>query len=147
SEINDGRPGLTYIPFARDGVTFWSLTASNVPDNLTEDELDAIYQANGVPGSDDCFGFRPLVPASPSAIRDFWEARHGPFGTCVRDTDPNCVSAGNPTGRIQENDGCWTGPAGGNNANTKLFPSGVASWIAQATNSGVHDQRVFAILR
>lgn len=142
------RPGqnLTYVPFGLDGLPFSTLTQSNVPKNLTEAELDAIYAANGTPGSEACFGFRPLIPQTGSGTRGFWVGLH-PVGTCVRDTDPNCVGPGNPTGLIQEHDGCWTGTLGGNNANTKIFPFGTGPWIAQSTNPNVPDRRGTAILR
>lgn len=123
---------MTYIPFAIDSLTFATLTSSTVPKKLNITTLQAIYKANGTPGSAACFNFAPLLPAAGSGTRGFWRTVMGVttdtigvtggWGTCVKDT----TAAGTT---IQEHDGRFL------TASNQLLPFSTAQFISQQSGT------------
>jgi hypothetical protein len=117
---------MTYIPFAKDSVTFATLGATNVGHRLSKSDLISIYSAN----TGSCI-FKPLLPTLGSGTRTFFVqqlgladvaigAAGGP-GTCVKDT----IAGGTP---IQEHDGTFlTDPS-------QLVPFSTAQYIAQSSD-------------
>lgn len=103
---------LTFIPYAKDGVTFATDLGSTLPSNLSKAQLAAIYQCN----STEFPNAQPLLPQSGSGTRTFWLAAIGitesQVGSCVNQT-------------IQEHNGVAI--ANGN----QLMPYSIAQWIAQ----------------
>ncbi|MGW2044045.1 hypothetical protein ACWCPF_02515 [Streptomyces sp. NPDC001858] len=108
---------LTFVPYAKDGVTYATDLGSTVPTNLTKAQLASIYttctytNAAGTPVT-----VQPLLPQTGSGTRTFWLAAIGISETQVG----SCVTQG-----IQEHDG--TAIANG----TQLMPYSIAQWIAQ----------------
>ncbi|MGW1727730.1 hypothetical protein ACWCQK_33055 [Streptomyces sp. NPDC002306] len=103
---------LTFIPYAKDGVTYATDLGSTLPTNLTKAQLAAIYQCN----STEFPAAQPLLPQSGSGTRAFWLTAIGitesQVGTCVNQS-------------VQEHDGVAI--ANGN----QLMPYSIAQWISQ----------------
>ncbi|MEU9737267.1 hypothetical protein [Streptomyces sp. NPDC048002] len=103
---------LTFIPFAKDGVTYATDLGSTLPTNLTTAQLADIYKCTSTtyPNA------QPLLPQSGSGTRSFWLAAIGiteaQVGSCVNQS-------------VQEHDGIAI--ANGN----QLMPYSIAQWIAQ----------------
>ncbi|MFE6284889.1 hypothetical protein [Streptomyces sp. NPDC057877] len=103
---------LTFIPFAKDGVTYATDLGSTLPTNLTTAQLADIYKCTSTayPNA------QPLLPQSGSGTRAFWLQAIGvteaQLGSCVN-------------GNVQEHDGVAI--ANGN----QIMPYSIAQWIAQ----------------
>lgn len=113
STVNDGRPGLRYLRFAVDAVTYVTRPDSLIPRSLTVAQLITIYNCQG-PAADPPGPagptILPLLPGPGSGTRDFFLTRlgftPGAFSTapgqgheCVRDTNLDGVTP------LDENDG------------------------------------------
>ncbi|MFI2505597.1 hypothetical protein [Streptomyces sp. NPDC018972] len=103
---------LTWIPFARDVVTYATDLGSPLPPNLTTEQLTDIYECD----STEFPNAQPLLPHSGSGTRTLWLQALGmseaDVGYCVNDD-------------IQPNDGVQI--ANG----SQLMPYSVAQWISQ----------------
>ncbi|MGW1759303.1 hypothetical protein [Streptomyces mirabilis] len=120
---------LTWIPYAKDGVTYATDLGSTLPTNLTKAQLAAIYQCN----STEFPNAQPLLPQSGSGTRTFWLSAIGiteaQVGSCV-------------DGTIQEHNGAAI--LNGN----QLMPYSIAQWIAQGKGlSDVPNRRAESRLR
>ncbi|TRV79553.1 hypothetical protein FKN01_10130 [Streptomyces sp. 130] len=121
---------LTWIPFAKDAVTFAVRSDSALPKALTKAQLVSIYTCdtttlNGV-------ALTPLLPQAGSGTRSFFLAQLGltedTFGSCVDDT-------------VQEHNGEALDSAG------DIAPYSIAQYIAQGNEiDGVVDRRGSAVL-
>ncbi|MGW2016272.1 hypothetical protein [Streptomyces sp. NPDC001927] len=117
---------LTFIPFAKDAVTWAKRSDSALPSNLTTADLKGIYECsittlNGV-------ALTPILPQANSGTRQF-------FLSSIGVTTPGaCVTQG-----VQENDGTVLDSAG------DVVPYSVAQYIAQE-NGNVTDRRGAAVL-
>ncbi len=149
-QASDG-PGLAFVRFAQDAVT-WSATTSsskptNAPTSLSNTELRAIYECNaailgggkrgpvtwnevGGTGTD---AVVPVIPQSASGTRAFFLAAIGITGTapavlgsCVKGTDNS----------VEENEGT-NAIFSGSNSDNIVFPYSVAVYLAQSQNG--HD--------
>ncbi|MGX1271998.1 hypothetical protein [Streptomyces phaeoluteigriseus] len=109
---------LTFIPFAKDGVTYATDLGSSLPTNLTKAQLAAIYTCT----STEFPSAQPLLPQSGSGTRSFWLSAIGiteaQVGACVNQS-------------VQEHDGVAI--ANG----SQLMPYSIAQWIAQG--KGIAD--------
>ncbi|MFD4597230.1 substrate-binding domain-containing protein [Streptomyces sp. NPDC058464] len=119
---------LTFIPYAKDAVSWVKQDGSALPDDLTTAQLKAIYECtltslNGVT-------LTPILPQSASGTRAF-------FLSSIGVTTPGSCVTSNST--IQENDGSIVDSAG------DIFPYSVAQYTAQET-SVVDDRRGDAVL-
>ncbi|MBK3571815.1 substrate-binding domain-containing protein [Streptomyces sp. MBT62] len=119
---------LTFIPYAKDAVSWVKLDGSALPDNLTTAQLKAIYECtlttlNGV-------ALTPILPQSASGTRAF-------FLSSIGVTTPGSCVTSNST--IQENDGSAVDSAG------DIFPYSVAQYTAQESFV-VDDRRGSAVL-
>ncbi|MFF7469721.1 substrate-binding domain-containing protein [Streptomyces sp. NPDC008092] len=119
---------LTFIPYAKDAVSWVKQDGSALPDDLTTAQLKAIYECtltslNGVT-------LTPILPQSASGTRAF-------FLSSIGVTTPGSCVTSNST--IQENDGSVIDSAG------DIFPYSVAQYTAQET-SVVDDRRGDAVL-
>ena len=120
---------LTFIPFAKDGVTYATELGSTLPTNLTTTQLADIYKCTSTayPNA------QPLLPQSGSGTRAFWLQALGITEAQVG----SCVNA-----NIQEHDGTVM-----TNAN-QLMPYSIAQWIAQGKGfSDVPNRRGESRLR
>jgi ABC-type phosphate transport system substrate-binding protein len=119
---------LTFIPYAKDAVSWVKQDGSALPDNLTTAQLKAIYECtltslNGV-------ALTPILPQSASGTRAF-------FLSSIGVTTPgSCVTSDST---VQENDGSVVDSAG------DIFPYSVAQYTAQETFV-VDDRRGDAVL-
>ncbi|MEV7319077.1 substrate-binding domain-containing protein [Streptomyces sp. NPDC093970] len=112
---------LTYVPFARDAVTYATNLGSTVPTNLTKAQLASIYtNCTYVNASGATVTVAPLLPQAGSGTRQYWLDSIGVTtpGSCVNQT-------------IQEHDGTAMTAA------NQLMPYSVAQWIAQG--KGIAD--------
>ncbi|MBK3580202.1 substrate-binding domain-containing protein [Streptomyces sp. MBT65] len=119
---------LTFIPYAKDAVSWVKQDGSALPDTLTTAQLKAIYECtlttlNGVT-------LTPILPQSASGTRAF-------FLSSIGVTTPGSCVTSNST--IQENDGSAIDSAG------DIFPYSVAQYTAQETFV-VDDRRGDAVL-
>ncbi|MGW1215461.1 hypothetical protein ACWD5F_38110 [Streptomyces sp. NPDC002499] len=119
---------LTFIPYAKDAVSWVKQAGSAVPDDLTTAQLKGIYECtitslNGV-------ALTPVLPQSASGTRAF-------FLSSIGVTTPgSCVTTNSS---IQENDGSAVDSAG------DIFPYSVAQYTAQESFV-VDDRRGDAVL-
>ncbi|MDR2453133.1 MAG: hypothetical protein LBD51_00945 [Bifidobacteriaceae bacterium] len=114
---------LTYIPFAKDAVSYAysDFGKSSVPSALTIEDLTAIYNGtrtsfvdkNGISRA-----YVPVLPQSGSGTRSFFLAQIG-----LAESDVAWI-----TSIVQENDGSGIDAIG------EIVPFSVASWIAQNNN-------------
>ncbi|MFB8772530.1 hypothetical protein [Streptomyces broussonetiae] len=125
---------LTFIPFAKDGVTYATDLGSTVPTNLTKAQLTSIYtNCTYTNASGATVTVQPLLPQSGSGTRAFWLTALGLSESQVG----SCVVQG-----AQEHDG--TAITSGN----QLMPYSIAQWIAQGKGfSDVPNRRGESRLR
>ncbi|MGW3288064.1 hypothetical protein ACWDR3_25870 [Streptomyces sp. NPDC001002] len=125
---NSTTTDLTFIPYAKDAVSWVKQAGSAVPDDLTTAQLKGIYECtitslNGV-------ALTPILPQSASGTRAF-------FLSSIGVTTPgSCVTTNSS---IQENDGSAIDSAG------DIFPYSVAQYTAQESFV-VDDRRGDAVL-
>ncbi|MDR2253986.1 MAG: substrate-binding domain-containing protein [Bifidobacteriaceae bacterium] len=111
---------LTYIPFAKDAVTYAFSDAGNasVPAQLTVDDLAAIYRGQVTTYQDNngvTRAYIPMLPQAGSGTRSFFLQKIG-----VAESEIGWI-----TSIVQENDGQEVDAIG------EIVPFSVASWIAQ----------------
>ncbi|WP_156401890.1 substrate-binding domain-containing protein [Agromyces sp. Soil535] len=139
---------LTYIPFAKDAVTFAVLETSDFPRNIqlgtasdapTKFTLRNIYKCTVTSfpnAAGDPVTIVPLIPQAGSGTRSFWQSQLGlsseGFGPCVTDR----------SGAVQEHKGDALQAVG------EIVPISIAQYIAQSNSgvTGVDDRRGFAEL-
>jgi ABC-type phosphate transport system substrate-binding protein len=109
--------GLTYIPFGVDAFTYAVAKGSDIPRDLSLDDVKSIYRCE-VPG------LLPLIPQSGSGTRQYWlqqmgitEAQVANTYTCIKD-----VKNGN---QVQEHDGRAL------TASNEIAPFSIANYVAQ----------------
>jgi len=127
---------LTYIPVAADAVTFGLFPGAASGGAINLADLQAIYSANGTPGSAACFNLRPLLPKFGSGSRSFFgtvlgktdAALPGPWGTCVRDKTLDGAGVD-----IQEHDGRFLSSA------DQLIPYSVAQFKTETKGVLAND--------
>ncbi|MEV7418856.1 hypothetical protein [Streptomyces sp. NPDC089919] len=125
---------LTWIPFAKDGVTFAVRSDSALPKSLTKTQLIKIYNCqtrklNGVT-------ITPLIPQAGSGTRSFWLKQMG----LVEGSLPSCVT--DRGGAVEEHDGrALTGKG-------DIMPFSIPQYISQqnTAKTKVTDRRGKAVL-
>ncbi|MFJ5546579.1 substrate-binding domain-containing protein [Streptomyces sp. NPDC093225] len=125
---------LTFIPFAKDGVTYAVRKDSGLPKSLTKATLVKIYNCqtrklNGIT-------ITPLIPQAGSGTRSFWLKQMG----LVEGSLPSCVT--DRAGAVQEHDGRALTGAG------DIMPFSIPQFISQANaaKTKVEDRRGAAAL-
>lgn len=124
---------LTFIPYAKDGVTYATIGTSSVPTNLTTAQLADAYKKCTYTDATGTHTVAPLLPQTGSGTRAFWlkalGMTDGDVGTCV-------------TQGVQENDGTVVTGV------TQLMPYSIAQWISQGKGfSDVPNRRGTSRLR
>ncbi|MER6529263.1 hypothetical protein [Streptomyces sp. NPDC001508] len=122
---------LTYVPFARDAVTYATDLGSTVPSDLTVAQLKSIYTNCTYTDATGVHTVAPLLPQAGSGTRQYWLDSIGVTtpGACVN-------------GTVQEHDGTAITAA------NQLVPYSVAQWIAQGKGlSDVPNRRGESRLR
>jgi ABC-type phosphate transport system substrate-binding protein len=109
--------GLTYVPFGVDAFTYAVAKDSDIPRDLSLDDVKAIYRCE-VPG------IQPYIPQSGSGTRQYWlqqmaitESQVANTYTCIKD-----VKGGNI---VQEHDGRVL------TAKNEIAPYSIANFVAQ----------------
>ncbi|MEU6605235.1 hypothetical protein ABZ922_09240 [Streptomyces shenzhenensis] len=126
---------LTFIPFAKDAVTYASRLTGTVPTNLTRADLIKLYTCT----ADRPAGIKPLLPQAGSGTRSFWLQWLSDTSTPI--TPGSCVNEG-LSQAPQEHDGTAL------TANDQIMPYSIAQWIAQGKGlSDVPNRRGTAWVR
>ncbi|MEV8095477.1 substrate-binding domain-containing protein [Kitasatospora sp. NPDC085879] len=122
-------PGLTYVPFAVDGVTYAVSAGSSLPLDLSTADLHAIYSCDpGYVGTGPNWSIRPLLPQAGSGTRSFWESTVGITETDVAAGKYPCISDTKGGKKIEEHDGRVLDAA-------SLVPFSIAQYIAQSSGT------------
>ncbi|WP_344462533.1 substrate-binding domain-containing protein [Kitasatospora kazusensis] len=122
-------PGLTYVPFAVDGVTYAVSAGSSLPLDLAVSDLHAIYSCDpGFVGTAPNYSVHPLLPQAGSGTRSFWETTVGITEADVVAKKYPCISDTKGGKPIEEHDGRVLDP-------TSLVPFSIAQYIAQSSGT------------
>ncbi|MEV4557262.1 substrate-binding domain-containing protein [Kitasatospora sp. NPDC049285] len=120
-------PGLTYVPFAVDGVTYAVSAGSALPLDLSTADLHAIYSCDpGYVGTGPNYDIHPLLPQAGSGTRSFWESVVGITEADVTSGKYPCVSDTKGGKKIEEHDGRVLDT-------NSLVPFSIAQYIAQSS--------------
>ena len=123
---------LTWIPFAKDAVTYAVRGDSPLPLDLSTDDLQAIYKCEitDIGGTH----LTPLLPQANSGTRSF-------FLSTIGVTEADITAGGCVDGTIQEHDGRFLDSAG------DIMPYSIAQYVAQGNNiPGVENRHGAAVL-
>ncbi|MFG2821218.1 substrate-binding domain-containing protein [Kitasatospora sp. NPDC048365] len=122
-------PGLTYVPFAVDGVTYAVSAGSALPLDLSIADLHAIYSCDpGYVGTGPNYDIHPMLPQAGSGTRSFWEATVGITEADVAAGKYPCVTDTKGGKKIEEHDGRVLDSA-------SLVPFSIAQYIAQSSST------------
>jgi ABC-type phosphate transport system substrate-binding protein len=101
--VTASTPGLTYIPYAIDGVSYAVTPASVVPRTLALVDLQAIYKCDpNYVGTAPNWAITPILPQSGSGTRSFWETQMGITDANVTAGAYPCIINGTKNGQIIE---------------------------------------------
>lgn len=138
--ISASTPGLTYIPFAVDSVTFAVTNLSSVPRSLTEADLQAYYHCDpGYVGASAPYDVTPMLPQSGSGTRGYWLGKMGITEAQVAAGTYPCLINGVKNGQIvEEHTGLLLD-------DKSIVPFSIAQYNSQATQT-ISDKRGRAVL-
>jgi ABC-type phosphate transport system substrate-binding protein len=109
--------GLTYVPFGVDAFSYAVAKDSDIPRDLSLDDVKAIYRC-------EVDGLQPYIPQSGSGTRQYWlqqmgitEAQVANTYTCIKDTKNGSI--------VQEHDGRVL------TKNNEIAPYSIANYVAQ----------------
>ena len=135
SRSSTAPPGFTWVPFAKDAVTFAVRSDGAVTKQLTAAELTAIYKCENP-------NVVPVLVQSGSGTRSFWLGRFGITEAQITDGTYPCLKPKSQGGTgpeyVQEHDGRQL------KAN-EIMPYSIAVWQAQATGAAA-DRRGMSVL-
>jgi ABC-type phosphate transport system substrate-binding protein len=132
-------PGLTYVPFAVDAVTYAVTPNSAIPRTLTLADLHAIYTCDpNYVGTAPNYAIHPLLPQAGSGTRSFWETTVGIADSDVTSSKYPCISDTKGGKPIEEHDGRVLD-------DSSLAPFSIAQYIAQGAGT-LADIRGTAVL-
>ncbi len=127
-DLTNAATGLTYVPFAVDGVTYAVSAGSTLPMDLSTADLHAIYICDpGYVGAAP-YSIHPLLPQAGSGTRKFWETVVGITEADVAAKKYPCISDTKGGKPIEEHDGRVLDT-------TSLVPFSIAQYIAQASTT------------
>ncbi len=115
-------PGLTYIPYAVDAVTYMVTSASTLPRSLSLADLKAIYMCQGDPT------IKPLIPQSGSGTRAFWLGKLSITEAQINAGSFPCIKDKVGSTPIEEHDGRVLDPL-------SIAPISIAQYISQASST------------
>ncbi|MFF2850656.1 hypothetical protein ACFVT5_30645 [Streptomyces sp. NPDC058001] len=131
-------PGLTYVPFGVDSVTYAITPSSVLPRKLTLADLKAIYHCDpNYVGTGPNFSVNALLPQAGSGTRSYWMSQVGITEADVTAGVYPCVKDKKGSTPIQEHDGRVLD-------DKSIVPFSTAQYIAQGAT--VADVRGRAIL-
>ncbi|WP_042387531.1 substrate-binding domain-containing protein [Streptacidiphilus melanogenes] len=132
-------PGLTYVPFAVDAVTYAITPTSSLPRTMTLADLHAIYTCDpNYVGTGPNYSIHPLLPQAGSGTRSFWETTVGISDTDVVNHAYPCISDTKNGKPIEEHDGRVLD-------DNSIAPFSIAQYIAQGAGT-LADLRGSALL-
>ncbi|MEU6342093.1 hypothetical protein ABZ883_14260 [Streptomyces sp. NPDC046977] len=132
-------PGLTYVPFAVDGVSYAITPSSTVPRKLGLADLKAIYHCDpAYVGTAPNFKLTALLPQAGSGTRSFWESTVGITEADVVANVYPCIKDTKNGSAVQEHDGRVLD-------DKSIVPFSIAQYNSQSSQT-VADLRGRAIL-
>ncbi|WP_200948480.1 MULTISPECIES: substrate-binding domain-containing protein [unclassified Kitasatospora] len=127
--VTASTPGLTYVPFAVDAVTYAVGAGSALPLDLTTADLHALYTCDpGFVGTAPNWDIRPLLPQSGSGTRSYWLTV---VGITEGDLSANrypCVTDTKGGKKIEEHDGRVLD-------SKSLVPFSIGQYLAQSAST------------
>ncbi|WP_405017350.1 hypothetical protein OHV05_09910 [Kitasatospora sp. NBC_00070] len=127
--VTGSTPGLTYIPFAVDAVTYAVGAGSVLPLDLSTADLHALYTCDpGFVGTAPNWDVRPLLPQSGSGTRSYWLTV---VGITEGDLSANrypCVTDTKGGKKIEEHDGRVLD-------SKSLVPFSIGQYLAQSAST------------
>lgn len=122
-------PGLTYVPFAIDAVTYAIAPNSSLPRTLSLTDLHGYYSCDpNYVGTAPNYVVHPLLPQAGSGTRSFWENTVGIAEGDVTAGKYGCLSDTKNGKPIEEHDGRVL------DANS-IVPFSIAQYIAQGSGT------------
>ncbi len=132
-------PGLTYIPFATDAVSYAVTANSNIPKTLALSDLQAIYHCDpNFVGTAPNFAIKVILPQSGSGTRSFWESTMNILDADVVAGRYPCIIDKKNGQPIEEHDGRVLD-------DNSLAPFSISQYIAQSENT-IPDLRGKSVL-
>jgi ABC-type phosphate transport system substrate-binding protein len=132
-------PGLTYVPFAVDAVTYAITSTGALPRKLSLNDLKAIYHCDpNYVGTGPNYSLQVLLPQAGSGTRQFWESTMGITDADVVAGVYPCIKDNKNGKIIEEHDGRVID-------DNSIAPFSIAQYNSQATQT-IADLRGRAIL-
>ncbi|MFD9371546.1 substrate-binding domain-containing protein [Streptomyces sp. NPDC060020] len=132
-------PGLTYVPFAVDGVTYAITPGSAIPRKLGLADLKAIYHCDpNYVGAGPNYDMTVYLPQAGSGTRSFWESQMGITDADVVAGVYPCVKDKKGSAPVQEHDGRVLD-------DKSIVPFSIAQYQSQSSQT-IADLRGRAIL-
>lgn len=132
-------PGLTYVPFATDAVSYAVTANSNIPKTLTLTQVQAIYHCDpNFVGTGPNYAITVILPQSGSGTRSFWESTMNILDTDVVAGKYPCIIDHKNGLPIEEHDGRVLD-------DNSIAPFSISQYIAQSENT-IPDLRGKAVL-
>ena len=132
-------PGLTYIPFATDAVSFAVTANSNIPKTLTLTQVQAIYHCDpNFVGTGPNYAITVILPQAGSGTRSFWESTMNILDSDVVAGKYPCIIDHKNGQPIEEHDGRVLD-------DNSIAPFSISQYIAQSENT-IPDLRGKAVL-
>ena len=133
-------PGLTYIPFAVDSVTYAVTNLSSIPRSLTLADLQAYYHCDpSYVGASAPYDVTPMLPQAGSGTRKYWIGQMGITEAQISAGAYPCLINGVKNGQtFEEHTGILID-------DKSIAPFSIAQYNAQATQT-ISDRRGRAVL-
>ncbi|MGW1539956.1 substrate-binding domain-containing protein [Streptomyces sp. NPDC002309] len=132
-------PGLTYVPFAVDAVSYAITPTSTLPRKLTLNDLKAIYHCDpNYVGNGPNYNLTVYLPQAGSGTRSFWQAQMGITEADVVAGVYPCIKDAKGGSPVQEHDGRVLD-------DRSIVPFSIAQYNSQASQT-IADLRGRAIL-
>jgi ABC-type phosphate transport system substrate-binding protein len=137
--LSAATPGLTYVPFAVDAVTYAITPTSSVPRKLALADLKAIYHCDpNYVGTAPNFALTVYLPQAGSGTRSFWESTVGITDADVVAGVYPCIKDTKNGAPVEEHDGRVLD-------DNSIAPFSIAQYNAQSSQT-IADLRGRAIL-
>jgi len=137
--LSAATPGLTYVPFAVDAVTYAITPTSSVPRKLALSDLKSIYHCDpNFVGTAPNFSLTVYLPQAGSGTRSFWESTMGITDADVVAGVYPCIKDTKNGAPVEEHDGRVLD-------DNSIAPFSIAQYNAQSTQT-IADLRGRAIL-
>ncbi|MCB8906825.1 MULTISPECIES: substrate-binding domain-containing protein [unclassified Streptomyces] len=137
--LGAANPGLTYVPFAVDAVSYAITPGSAIPRKLTLADLKAIYHCDpAYVGAGPNYDMTVYLPQAGSGTRSFWQSQMGITEADVVAGIYPCIKDKKGTAPVQEHDGRVLD-------DKSIVPFSIAQYQSQSSQT-IADLRGRAIL-